>query len=874
MVLGSRTDGGSQVVPLRMRKTIQSIKEIVGDHSDADIYATLKETDMDPNETAQKLLYQDPFHEVKRKRDRKKESTVNRSSADIRRNVQSNVQWAKSRTPLDQIFRSKGHYMQNSVPKISKQFRVVRDNRGSQNNNKNDVRETLYTSTSSIKLDSSSMPEESHARDEDLSMSSNLDKYMLSAGSSKSSDGSNNAKDEGLSKAQAHSDGSNNVKEERSSGSQRSLSHEEAKVIVSSSRAQELHNSSQAHSKASSSNSAVGVYSSSSDPVHVPSADSRSAGVVGAIRREVGAVGAQRRSCEHRVSLPPVSTSSFSISLLGKDISPQTELSASATFRNNQLNQVSATIPALASTSMSRTILGSQQNSRLHQQSVGNQKAVQSNMEWKPKAIQKSNIVIPGAAGTDSGAPSCSENLISTKQVDVTGLSEKFSKVSTSENEHVIIPQHLQVPESERAHLTFGSFEVGFDLKGFSSANEQSQNAEDFSDGPSVSISASSPLDSTEDVFTSNHGDNVDVQARASLSDYPASAAESEEPPIGNNDSVNSQIIGSYADIGLVQSGTPYSSGQQLQNSQDYSSFSAYDNQSGYDAPFLRTVLEDNVRGQDLASSSEALNSLAASFSPSSTGITQQQQFVHQPQQSLPQMYPQVHIPHYPNFVPYRQMFSPVYGPPIAMPNYSSNGAYPHPSNGNNYLLLPGGSSQMANGNMKYAPAQYKPVPAGSPTAYASYNNSAFTISSPGAVGSTTGLEDFSRIKYKDNSLYVPNQQAEASDIWIQTPRDAPSMQSATYFNLPGQGPHAAFMPTHAGHASFSAAAQIPHVQYPGLYHPTQPASMATPHQLVHHQVSPTIGGGVGVGVAAAPGPQVGTYQQPQLGHLNWTANF
>lgn len=41
-----------------VRKTIQQIKEIVGNHSDADIYVTLKETNMDPNETAQKLLYQ------------------------------------------------------------------------------------------------------------------------------------------------------------------------------------------------------------------------------------------------------------------------------------------------------------------------------------------------------------------------------------------------------------------------------------------------------------------------------------------------------------------------------------------------------------------------------------------------------------------------------------------------------------------------------------------------------------------------------------------------------------------------------------------------------------------------------------------------
>lgn len=57
----SRIDGGPQILSAGVRKTIQSIKEIVGNHSDAEIYSTLKETNMDPNETAQKLLNQGPL---------------------------------------------------------------------------------------------------------------------------------------------------------------------------------------------------------------------------------------------------------------------------------------------------------------------------------------------------------------------------------------------------------------------------------------------------------------------------------------------------------------------------------------------------------------------------------------------------------------------------------------------------------------------------------------------------------------------------------------------------------------------------------------------------------------------------------------------
>jgi hypothetical protein len=45
-------------IPNSVKKMIQNIKEITGNHSDEDIYAMLKECSMDPNETTQKLLLQ------------------------------------------------------------------------------------------------------------------------------------------------------------------------------------------------------------------------------------------------------------------------------------------------------------------------------------------------------------------------------------------------------------------------------------------------------------------------------------------------------------------------------------------------------------------------------------------------------------------------------------------------------------------------------------------------------------------------------------------------------------------------------------------------------------------------------------------------
>ncbi|XP_039012306.1 GBF-interacting protein 1-like isoform X2 [Hibiscus syriacus] len=72
---GGVAEGSRVSIPDNAKKTIQSIREITGkQHSDEEIYAILKECSMDPNETAQKLLYMDTFHDVKRKRDKKKET--------------------------------------------------------------------------------------------------------------------------------------------------------------------------------------------------------------------------------------------------------------------------------------------------------------------------------------------------------------------------------------------------------------------------------------------------------------------------------------------------------------------------------------------------------------------------------------------------------------------------------------------------------------------------------------------------------------------------------------------------------------------------------------------------------------------------------
>jgi len=136
-------------------------------------------------------------------------------------------------------------------------------------------------------------------------------------------------------------------------------------------------------------------------------------------------------------------------------------------------------------------------------------------------------------------------------------------------------------------------------------------------------------------------------------------------------------------------------------------------------------------------------------------------------QQQMPvaQMYPQVHLSHLHNVMPYRQFIPPVYVSPM-VPGYSGNPGYPHLSNGSSYVLMPSGSSHLSANSFKYGVQQFKPLPGSAPTGFGNFANPpGYGINAPGVVGGPTGTDDSSRLKYKDSSLYVPNPQVTGSSL-------------------------------------------------------------------------------------------------------------
>jgi hypothetical protein len=80
-------------------------------------------------------------------------------------------------------------------------------------------------------------------------------------------------------------------------------------------------------------------------------------------------------------------------------------------------------------------------------------------LEWKPKTVNPANAARSSATSSVDG-----------NQVDTAGLSKKLLEANVSEDERVIIPEHLRVPDSERTNLIFGTFEFDAESKVSTSA--------------------------------------------------------------------------------------------------------------------------------------------------------------------------------------------------------------------------------------------------------------------------------------------------------------------------------------------------------------------------------------------------------------------
>nr|GEW70331.1 GBF-interacting protein 1-like isoform X1 [Tanacetum cinerariifolium] len=222
-----------------------------------------------------------------------------------------------------------------------------------------------------------------------------------------------------------------------------------------------------------------------------------------------------------------------------------------------------------------------------------------------------------------------------------------------------------------------------------------------------------------------------------------------------------------------------------------------------------------------------------------------------------------LHLPHYPpNFIPYGPYFSPFYLPSPAIHQFLSNGAFPQqPQPGGMFPAPPVATPKYPHPHPQYKPGGNPTNSAhiGIPGTYGLYGSSPTGYNQNPAVtaGISTSNEDLGGSQFKESNGYVTGQQSEGPAVWIAAPsRDITGL----HYNLP-HGGQVAYAPTQAAHGNFA-----------GMYHhhPAQPVTTGPIHPLLQQPQSMA-----GVDMV---GPASSMYQQQQppqpAAQLNWPNNY
>lgn len=888
--------GGVRVsIPSNVRKTIQNIKEITKNHTDEEIYAMLKDCSMDPNETAQKLLNQDTFHEVKRKRDRRKETMNNRESGDSR--------WK----PGTQGRGSRGGRVNFSTRYTSHDAGGGRNSGPARDNGTNQAAE---------KGDGTSLPA-SQEKSKETSPSASSAGVVANgptgvpSGSNSAMLASNLPSESGISQNEVISPP---IAVNKFGSTMPSVDTDKTPTIAfgtGDTHGEPIPNSSDSISVAPASSSTVCF--SSSDPVLFPSNDSRLPGTVGTIKREVGS---------HRT------VDETNVVIL-------TEKSASeigTTFLQGKMpskSQVGKGQPSEPSQSSSASISGGSCSSRppsnysnRSQQVIGPQK-VGSTKEWKPKPANPNVLQGSGTAGSsdvpnipvEASIQSQPQSNVLNSEEATSKLQKKLEELHLPQRQHVIIPNHIHVPESERTKLSFGSFDASFGVStSYISGPE--------SDKSSTPLSESSQgIEETVEEQTTSNQDTLATAEEGAYPDHPQSPSQAPGNLSGEGD-VPSSAVPEYNEskpetalsggqqYSVVQTSPSYSFGfvppilsNQIapfessesqardvsrlpsfvvQQPFDPTSYYAQFYRSGADSdgrvsPFPAPAVAAKYNGNVAVlpphtsqSPQEVGNSLVLSTAGPTPLVTQaaglMQSSIAVTQQPLPVFRPPtgLHIPHYPpNYIPYGHYISPFYVPPPGIHQFLSNGAFPQqPQAGSVYPAPPAAAAM----GVKYSLPQYKPgtntgnsAHIGMASGYGPYGSSqaGYNPSSAATGGNSTANEDLGASQFKESNVYITGQQSEGSAVWIAAPgRDISSLPASSFYSLPPQGQHVTFTPTQAGHGTFAS-----------IYQPAQAVTAAAVHPLL--QQSQAMAGAVDM-----VGPAASVYQQPQHQQINWPSNY
>ncbi|CAA3014234.1 GBF-interacting 1-like isoform X1 [Olea europaea subsp. europaea] len=855
-------------IPGSVKKTIENIKEITGQsHSDDEIYAMLKECSMDPNETAQKLLLLDKFHEVKRKHNRRKEN-LNKESTDSR--------WK----PDVQAWTNKGgrgnyssRYSSNDTSG-GRNYTSVKENATIQISEKGvmpTLQESKWNETSVISpvtalsngppgMSSTSFLHETHA-----TASRGVDQ-------SDTTGDANTSKVEGLLPLPSPTDSIKNTD------------------VANGTHVHQILKSSNSLTPINSATSSVARFSSS-DRVLLPSQNIRSASAVDTIRHEMDS----KHTPVEQIVVNTNEGKSASASV-GGSVVPQMPNIFQRVGKNQHLES-----PKTASSTCDGSFVSRPSSNHNNRTLIGPQKVVPGK-EWKPKSA------IPSISQDASTTASSEVSTIVVKHSEVQPTTRVISQVTLEmqrmleetpilDSQNVIIPNHLHVPDAKKLGFCFGSFDADFELDMSHNSGPKSDKSQPLSESPEAiegTVKEPSPsqnelvtAEDTEAKYPDNpptlHGlENFSsTEGEDSSSVLPEYNEPKHEVASGSHQHPVAQSSSSY-DFGFMppilssQVSPSESSESQVRDASQVPSFviqQSFDPTSYYlqlyrpSAHIDGRILPFHSAGAaskmlsalNLQSPQEGGVPLVLSTAAPTPLVTQATGVMQSSQQPLP-VFRQptgMHLPHYPpNYVPYSPYFSPYYVPPAAVHQFLATGALPQqPQAGSMYPTPPGATAKYSVSQFKQGPNAGNPTYMGVPGSYGPYGLSManYTSSSATTVVTSTSNEDLAAHQVKENSLYVSGQQSEGSGVWFTTPsQDISSLQASSFYNLPqSQLP---FTPTQPGHCTFA-----------GMYHPSQAA--ATVHPLL--QQSQTITSPVDM-----VGPPTSVYQQPQHTQLNWSSNY
>ncbi|XP_051151898.1 GBF-interacting protein 1-like [Andrographis paniculata] len=879
MSSGVKASAGRVSIPSGVRKTIENIKEITGqNHSEDEIYAMLRDCSMDPNETAQKLLQLDTFHEVRRKRDKRKENQ-NKEPAELK--WKQGAQARSSRV-------SRGNYSLRYTSNVTSGGRGAVAPRESATSNlpekgigkvpvvgSQDMRKNAASSIASPIAAVSNGPSGVTSKDASVVQ----DNHASRGGVNLSNTSTSIKKSEGPLQPQPRAKSIENDKSLRNKDIQ-----QQPILEISTSPA-----------PASGFLTSSGPVMSSSQDFSVPS----TVGTVEVGNQDVTAELIGGGISESKSSSAKTSTSKLALQ--------------SGSGRNQPLD------PMPVTSSTGGVSIGSRPASSYNNRSqvIGQQK-VGPGKEWKPKSTNAHNSQSVATAPSSEASTvsvgchteSQTTPVVPTSEEATLGMQRKFEELHISDSQHVIIPNHLHVPEVAKLGFCFGSFDASFGLDVNPNGVPGSDELPPLSEPPSEATdepvqepqtSNQSPLAVAENTETnypdcppspSQQPENVAPnEVEVSLSVAPDFSEAKPEVSTGSHQTVvRTSSAYNLGFIPSILSGqlTSESSESQARDASRLPNFvvpQSFDAASYY-AQFYRSGMDSDGRISPFhppgaaskfngnaalisAQTSQAPQELqggvplilsTASPSPLVTqaaGVMQSSAT----QQPLP-VFRQptgVHLPHYPpNYLPYGPYFSPFYVPPPAIHQFLSNGAYPQqPQASSLHPTAPGTAAKYSASQYKQGSNAASSAHVGLPGSYGPYGLTManYASSSAAAAVTSTSSEDIGGPQIKDNNVYPGGQQNEGSGVWFTAPnRDISALTASSFYNLP-QG-QIAFTPTQPGHGAFT-----------GIFHPAQAMTAANVHPLLQQSQPIT-------NAMDMAGPTANVYQQPQHAQLNWPSNY